>query len=215
MAMDLQTNISTIPLQPSMDRSLGDLKPELTATAPGQLRVIRRNGSVTSYDDGKIAIAMTKAFLAVEGGNAAASTRVRQLVTELTAQITETFKRQWPTGGTIHIESIQDLVELSLMRAGEHKVARAYVLYREERRKARQQQTINKSPTSDEIHITLKDGSQIPLDMARLSRITQEACQGLRDVNAEIILKDVARNLFDGVSIDDVNKALIMSARVL
>ncbi len=46
---------------------------ELAATAPGAIRVIRRNGKVTAFDAAKINIAMTKAFLAVEGGTAAAS----------------------------------------------------------------------------------------------------------------------------------------------
>ena len=49
----------------------------VSATAPGQLRVIKRNGTVVPYDSGKIAVAMTKAFLAVEGGTAAASSRIR------------------------------------------------------------------------------------------------------------------------------------------
>ena len=107
------------------------------ATAPGQLRVIKRNGSVVPYDDDKIQVALTKAFLAVEGGTAAASARVRDVVAKLTAQVTRTYQRRMPTGGTIHIEEIQDLVELALMREGEHKVARDYVLYREERARIR------------------------------------------------------------------------------
>ncbi len=53
-------------------------------------------------------------------------------------QIIQAFKRRLPSGGTIHIEDIQDQVELALMRSGQYKVARAYVLYREEHRKARQ-----------------------------------------------------------------------------
>ena len=44
--------------------------------------------------------------------------------------------RRQPAGGTFHIEDIQDQVELALMRSGEHDVARAYVLYREERAQA-------------------------------------------------------------------------------
>src|SRR5262249_5602513 len=79
------------------------IESDLAVTAPGLLRVIRRNGSVTPYDDSKIAVAMTKAFLAVEGGNAAASTRIRELVTRMTDQISEAFRRRWPSGGTIHI----------------------------------------------------------------------------------------------------------------
>ena len=61
--------------------------PEIRANAPGELRVIRRNGKVTGFDANKIAVAMTKAFLAVEGGNAAASGRVHNLVQELTEQL--------------------------------------------------------------------------------------------------------------------------------
>lgn len=214
--MEIQTPILA-PLSPmSMDRLPGDIKPELAATAPGQLRVIRRNGSVAIYDDSKIAVAMTKAFLAVEGGNAAASTRVRQLVEQLTKQVSEAFKRQWPTGGTIHIEAIQDQVELALMRAGEHKVARAYVLYREERRRARQQQTATKAATTTAtINVKLSDGALILLDIAKLEQNVREICENLSDVNPELILKDTLRNLFDGVPLPEVNKALIMSARVL
>src|SRR5690606_26106337 len=118
----------------------------LTATAPGQLRVIKRNGTVVPFDASKIAIAMTKAFLAVEGGTAAASTRVHETVSNLTQQITATFKRRMPSGGTIHIEEIQDQVELILMRSGEQKIARDYVLYREEHARLRAQ----KQPASQE-----------------------------------------------------------------
>lgn len=212
--MDFQTTTLN-PTSASTERLSDDIKPELAATAPGQVRVIRRNGSVATYDDSKIAIAMTKAFLAVEGGNAAASTRVRQLVTQLTQQISESFKRQLPFGGTIHIEAIQDQVELALMRAGEHKVARAYVLYREERRRARQQQVSQTAVTEGGVRITLSDGTLVPLNTDQLAQAVQEACHGLNEVNSELILKDAMRNLFDGVPATDVGKALIMSARVL
>ncbi len=208
--------IAGAPADAAMERPQS-VKSEIAATAPGLLRVIRRNGAVTIYDGNKIALAMTKAFLAVEGTNAAASNRIRELVGQLSAQITEAFKRQWPGGGTIHIETIQDQVELALMRAGEHKVARAYVLYREERRRARQQETPAEAakPEAAGIQIVLADGSRVALDMDQLTNIVNEACQGLDDVNADFIIKDTARNLFDGVPVADVAKALVMSARVL
>ena len=112
----------------------------IAATAPGQLRVIKRNGTVVPFEGSKISVAITKAFLAVEGGTAAASSRIHETVAKLTDQVTATFQRRMPSGGTIHIEDIQDQVELSLMRAGEHKIARDYVIYREEqaRKRARQ-----------------------------------------------------------------------------
>src|ERR1700677_3155771 len=100
-------------------------------------KVIRRNGSVVPFEPSKIAIAVTKAFLAVNGGQGAASARVRELVEQLTQSVVRALLRSRPNGGTFHIEDIQDQVELALMRGGEHNVARAYVLYREKRTQER------------------------------------------------------------------------------
>ncbi|WGV21498.1 MULTISPECIES: ribonucleoside-diphosphate reductase subunit alpha [unclassified Pseudomonas] len=194
-----------------------DSNQDLAATAPGQLRVIKRNGTVVPYTDDKITVAITKAFLAVEGGTAAASSRIHDTVARLTEQVTATFKRRMPSGGTIHIEEIQDQVELALMRAGEQKVARDYVIYREQRAKERatrvnSESVVEPHPT---IRITLADGSLAPLDMARLNTIISEACEGLAEVDGDLIQRDTLKNLYDGVAIKDVNTALVMTARTL
>jgi ribonucleoside-diphosphate reductase alpha chain len=186
------------------------------ATAPGQLRVIKRNGQVVPYTDDKISVAMTKAFLAVEGGTAAASRRVHETVEKLTAQISATFRRRMPSGGTIHIEEIQDQVELILMRTGQHKVARDYVIYRAERAKLREAKRALAQPIEyPQINITTAQGTLAPLNQGRLEIVVTEACAGLKDVDASAILKEAMRNLYDGVSEDDVNTALVISARTL
>lgn len=189
---------------------------DLSATAPGQLRVIKRNGTVVPYTDDKITVAITKAFLAVEGGNAAASSRIHDTVARLTEQVSATFKRRMPSGGTIHIEEIQDQVELALMRAGEQKVARDYVIYRDSRAKERAgrapEDQVQAHPS---IRITLADGSFAPLDMGRLNTIVTEACEGLAEVNADLIQTETLKNLYDGVALKDVNTALVMTARTL
>ncbi len=189
----------------------------LSATAPGQLRVIKRNGTVVPFDASKIAIAMTKAFLAVEGGKAAASTRVRETVDNLTKQITATFKRRMPSGGTIHIEEIQDQVELILMRAGEQKIARDYVLYREEHARLRAQQKAESAVDSEypPLNVVQADGSRAPLDIARMRTIVSEACAGLAGVEEKAILDEAMRNLYDGVAEKDVNTSLVITARTL
>ncbi|MCV4283725.1 ribonucleoside-diphosphate reductase subunit alpha [Pseudomonas capsici] len=189
---------------------------DLAATAPGQLRVIKRNGTVVAYTDDKITVAITKAFLAVEGGNAAASSRIHDTVARLTEQVTATFKRRMPSGGTIHIEEIQDQVELALMRAGEQKVARDYVIYRDSRAKER----AGRAPESEvqahpSIRITRADGSLTPLDMGRLNTIVTEACEGLAEVDSSLIQTETLKNLYDGVALKDVNTALVMTARTL
>lgn len=188
---------------------------EVSTTAPGHLKVIRRNGTLTPFDANKITIAMTKAFLAVEGDTAAGSSRINETVIKHVAKITEAFARRLPSGGTIPIEDIQDQVELILMRAGEHKVARAYVLYREERRKIREQQNEALANSTPQLHVTLHDGTVTPLDIDRLMHTVNSACVHLTDVSATHIIEDTKRNLFDKIPVDQVSKALIMSARVL
>ncbi|VEB42768.1 ribonucleotide-diphosphate reductase subunit alpha [Chromobacterium violaceum] len=100
-------------------------------------KTIRRNGAVVPFEPVKISIAMTKAFLAVMGNQGATSASIRDKVAQLTEQVVNALMRRKPEGGAIHIEDIQDQVELSLMRFGEHDVARAYVLYREQRSQER------------------------------------------------------------------------------
>ena len=189
------------------------LPPSIAATAPGEIKVIKRNGAVVPYNDDKIAVALTKAFLAVEGGTAAASPRIREMVAELTQQVSATFKRRFPSGGTIHIEDIQDQVELVLMRSGEHKVARDYVLYREERARARAADTVR--PAGDVINVVQDDGSREPLDLERIRKLVGEACVSLNDVEADRIIDEAMSNMYDGISAQDVATALLIAARTL
>lgn len=191
---------------------------EISSVAPGQIRVIKRNGTVVPYDNSKISIAITKAFLAVEGGNAAASSRVHETVAGLTERMSATFKRRMPSGGTIHIEDIQDQVELELMRSGEQKVARSYVLYREDRARARADENTSSEDVVTEtkgIQVSLADGSLVALDQDRVKTIVTEACANLSDVDGGKILDEALRNLYDGVPIKEVGTSLVITARTM
>jgi ribonucleoside-diphosphate reductase alpha chain len=181
-----------------------------------QYKVIRRNGAVVGFEPGKIAVAVTKAFLAVNGGQGAASARVRELVVTMTEGVVSALVRRQPAGGTFHIEDIQDQVELSLMRSGEHEVARAYVLYREQRSKARAQEKAQQKPIIESQLSVLENGQKHPLDMARLTELVQSACDGLgAAVDAGHILQETLKNLYDGVPMDEVRKSSVLSARAL
>ncbi len=189
---------------------------ELRVNAPGAMRVIRRNGKVNPFDPSKISVAITKAFLAVEGSAAAASRRIHEVVEELTDQVVKALFRRLPSGGTIHIEDIQDQVELALMRGEHHKVARAYVLYRAERARLRAEKAARlpqAGALSQGLMVTLSNGNQQPLEALRLRQRVDEACQGLADVDSAWILEETQRNLFDGVPEKDVAPALLMAAR--
>ena len=198
-------------LETRVDNNMG-----IAATAPGEYRVIRRNGKVTSFDGGKIKVAITKAFLAVEGNHAAASNRVHSLVDQIGNEIVSAVTRRMPSGGAMHIEDIQDHVELSLMRAGEHKVARSYVLYREERKKERalslESQTAPEL-SSSALQVTMADGTKKPLDTERLQKILKEACNQISGTDPEALMAETKRALFDGVAEADVSNAATMAAR--
>src|SRR5215475_638320 len=137
-----------------------------------QYKVIRRNGAVVGFEPSKIAIALTKAFLAVNGGQSAASARVRELTAHLTDVVVAALMRRKPEGGAIHIEEIQDQVELALMRGGEHEVARAYVLYREKRAQERAHKKETKSEEPGAINV-VESGVSKPLDLPRLTELVR------------------------------------------
>ncbi len=185
-----------------------------SAASFDQYKVIRRNGSVVSFEPAKISVAMTKAFLAVNGGQGAASARVREMVERLTSDVVGALMRRQPHGGTLHIEDIQDQVELGLMRSGEHDVARSYVLYREERSRSRAQSKVVEP--AHIINVTEIDGSVHPLNMERLSALVLSACENLGDVvRADAVLGLALKDLYDGVPVHEVRKCLVLSARSL
>ena len=189
-----------------------------THSASEQYHVMRRNGDVVDFTPQKIAIAVTKAFLAVRGAQGAASSSVREMVDELTQGVVRALVRSRPGGGTFHIEDIQDQVELGLMRGGHHEVARAYVLYRERRNQERAEQKKAAQATAapaPALHVTDK-GQRVPLNREALLALIEAACKGLNaDIKPDPIVQETLRNLYDGVPIDEVFKAAILAARTL
>jgi ribonucleoside-diphosphate reductase alpha chain len=189
---------------------------ELVARA--DYRIIRRNGAVVAFEPNKISVAMTKAFLAVSGEQATVSARVRDLVEQLTNNVVAALARRQPNGGTFHIEDVQDQVELSLMRSGEHEVAREYVLYRakrlEERRLAREAAGAAQV-AAPQIHV-VDGGARRPLDMDQVVGLINAACSGLeKHVDADAILAETLKNLYDGVPVEELHKSAILAARAL
>ena len=219
--MQHTTSISHSGELPSTAALQDRLHAEIPGLAPAaelrQYEVIRRNGKLTPFDAAKIQVAMTKAFLAVEGRQAASSKRVHETVARLAGQVIDALFRRLPDGGTLHIEDIQDQVELALMRNGHQKIARAYVLYRDEHARQRAESTATDTGADSQpaLHIKQADGSLSPLDRVQLDSVLREACEGLADVSVELLRAECLRNLFDGIPAQDVGTALTMSARVM
>ena len=193
--------------------SLGVSLPEAGAASRGvyaDYKIIRRNGAVVGFEPGKISVAMTKAFLAVNGAQGAASARIREIVAGLTDNVVAALLRRQPQGGTFHIEDIQDQVELALMRSGEHDVARAYVLYREERSKARAQEKVSKKTRSTWSRVASAGRST-----ARGSSAWWRPRARASPTPATAILEATLRDLYDGVPMEEVRKSAVLAARAL
>ena len=183
---------------------------------PGKYRVMRRNGKVTSYDLSKIIVAMTKAFLSVEGSSAAASTRIHNEVDNLANKVDAAIRRRFPEGGVVHIEDIQDQVELAIMRAGYQDVARSYVLYREERSKARNQ---NLDENDEDLPIDktvlLEDGTKEKLNLKKLKQTIAQSCSGISDVSEDAVYDSIDKNIYDGIKKEDLSSSILISVRPL
>lgn len=206
----IQDNLASVPTEISMPIEKSDFPIHPT---PGKLYVMRRDDhSLIPFNPDKIKIAITKAYLATEGDSAAASQHVHEVVAKLTNQIVQMVSRYLHTGGTVRVEEIQDQVELALMRAGLYKVARKYILYREERRLAREKKQA--VPSSSTLQVTLDNGQSAPLDLLALHDMVNQACEAIEGVDAASIVKETQRNIFNGIHLADLRKALIMSARV-
>ncbi|MQQ71457.1 ribonucleoside-diphosphate reductase subunit alpha [Acinetobacter baumannii] len=181
----------------------------ITST-PGQIQVIKRTGDVAAFDAEKISVAIGKAFLAVESQQSADSSRIHDRITQLTEMVLNTFTRRLPSGGTIHIEEIQDQVELALMRTGEHKVARAYVIYRDQRASARKDTNSNHHPT---LQVTDANGQLQPLDLSALQATVNRAAEGLEGIDVQAIIDETVKNLYNGVKESDIATTMMMATR--
>src|SRR5258708_145118 len=117
-----------------------------------------------------------------------------------------------------HNASARALVSVTtqLMEAGHHSIARRYILYREERRKARAlrgDRTTDGTPQA-QLYVSVTDDSREPFDPQRIRRRLIGACRGIEQTCSARDLGDEAiKNLYDGVKPDEIEQAMIFAAR--
>ncbi len=187
------------------------------------MHTIKRDGTLVPFDATKIEKAIYTAFLkdadgVMRPGASEASTSIRDKVTAITALVVANLNRR-SNDGTVHIEDIQDQVELALMRSGEHKVARDYVLYREKQAQQRLQQKQTDQPEGlqeRDFSIRRANGDEIYLTRDMILKNLGSACQRWDwQGNADLVMKSLVKLLFDGISEDEFVQAKIMATRPL
>ncbi|MEQ9406280.1 MAG: ribonucleoside-diphosphate reductase subunit alpha [Fuerstiella sp.] len=179
----------------------------------------KRDGRVAPFDDGLIGRAIANAFRAelnLADGQPLDS-KTDQEIREITEEVSESVAEQAATTGGTDVECVQDMVEILLMKRGHYRVARRYIVYRAEHEKIRSLQAAD-GPEDEEtgrprIHIKLEDGVIIPFDSKRIRRRFELACEGLSDCEPEVLLEEVMKSVFDGISVAEIYRAMILAAR--
>ena len=180
--------------------------------------VRKRDGRIVPFDETRIALAIEAAFKADAGAHldqplpsAAQANVIRIANAVIHAAITRAAK-----GEVLEIELIQDFAESKLMEAGHHSAARRFILYREERRKARAlrgDRTVEGAPQS-QLFVSRPDNSREPFDPQRIRRRLINACRGVeQNCSARDLAEEALKNLYDGVKPDEIEQAMILAAR--
>lgn len=180
--------------------------------------VRKRDGRIVPFDESRIQIAIEGAFKADAGlhPDQALPLPAQNNVLRVANAVINSAIARAVKGDTLEIEFIQDLVETTLMEAGHHSTARRFILYREERRKARAlrgDRTIEGAPQS-QLLISRPDNSREPLDPQRIRRSLIGACRGIEtNCSARDLAEDTLKNLYDGVKLHEIEQAMIFAAR--
>ena len=176
--------------------------------ANGQLKVVKREGNVVDFDSDKIKNAVMKSVRAAKQDFR--EEIVDKIVSDVCQEISERFTDFYP-----NVENIQDLVEKSLMREGLYESAKSYILYRNERKKAREHR---KEQVAEKVHlgklrVKKSDGSFVLFDQSKIRENLSLAVQGSEnEVSIEMIMDEFIKNIYDGISTAEIEKATILSA---
>jgi ribonucleoside-diphosphate reductase alpha chain len=177
-----------------------------------EVMIKKRDGNSVPFDRYRIYKAIDKAFRA-EFAHTKEQPNESELANEL-RKITNDVVQDGLLliqGGYIDVEAIQDLVERKLMHYGHYAVARRYIVYREDRAKARALR--EKNLNAPELIIVKQDGSHAPLSWEEIHQDLIQATLGLDSCSAEPLLEEISHSLYNQITEQEIDQAKILSAR--
>ncbi|MBI1176306.1 ribonucleoside-diphosphate reductase subunit alpha [bacterium] len=183
-----------------------------------EFTIRKRDGRIVPFDETRIQLAIESAFKADTGIHEDQSlpASVQASAICVANAVVESVIGRAVRGQALEIEQVQDVVETRLMEAGHHGIARRYIVYREERRKARAlrgDRTVEGDPQS-RLNVQRPDGTREAFDLQRIRRKLIATCRGLEQTcSARELTEETLRNLYDGVRPEEIERAMIMAAR--
>ena len=187
------------------------------------LSVVRRDGSIAQFKSEKIFNAIKKAFLAQtkirnnkEKDNEQTSS-IHKTIEVLTDKVVAALTRRIADGDMIHIEDIQDQVELALMRDEHHKVARAYVLYREQRAASRYHTKKLKEQIGVKVSsmmVTKRDGTKEPVSLDKITNRVSVLSTGL-SIDPIVVAQKAIPGLYNDITSTEIDNYLAETSAAL
>ena len=187
------------------------------------LNVVRRDGSISSFKSDKISDAIKKAFLAQtkirnnKNKDKEQEGSIHKTVASLTHKVVSALTRRIADGDMVHIEDIQDQVELALMRDEHHKVARAYVLYREQRAASRYHTKKLKEQVgakASSMTVTKRNGEKEAISLDKITNRVSVLSTGL-NIDPIVVVQKAIPGLYNEITSTEIDTYLAETAASL
>lgn len=178
-------------------------------------KIKKRNGEIVEFQAEKITKAVERAFMAVKGS--IDEKRLQRITEHVLKHIMEFFPLEIPT-----VEDVQNIVEKVMMEEGFFDVAKAYILYRYEHIKKREEEKkdVLEKIEKNELSVTKRSGKTETFDLSKLKKsLTKpieehESLKNKREIfDLDALLYLCQKNLFEGIKTSEISQALIMAAR--
>lgn len=172
------------------------------------LRIVKRNGEVVRFDGIRIRNAIRKAVVA--SNKVLSGDHLDALVASIQDEIQGRFLDFFP-----NVENVQDIVEKHLVKSQHYEIAKTYILYRADREKAREharERTVE-SAKLGRLTVTKRDGRIQLLNVKKVHETIQRTAKGLGDdLLFDDIVREVIKNIFDGATTEQLERAMVLAA---
>jgi ribonucleoside-diphosphate reductase alpha chain len=172
-------------------------------------KIKKRNGAVVDFDRVRIEKAMEKAFVATQV--AVVTETLEQITDDLIASLEVRFVERIPG-----VEDVQDLVEKQLAERGYFEVSKAYILYRKEHAQLREKshQEILERIEKRELTVIKRSGDVVEFNISEIEQAISNSCRGFEgQVDIVGIVRDTKFAIYDRISTQEINQAVIMAMR--
>src|SRR3989338_500811 len=166
----------------------------------------KRDGRVVPFESLKIESAIKKAFIAKNiYDEKVVGTLLQKIITEVDNKFGE---ENTPT-----VERIQDIVEECLIENNFPMVAKAYIIYRQERAKIREEKIIL-AIKKGELRFAKSDGKVGLLDPAKIKEELVKIKGELSRVNIDEIISEIIKTVYDGILEDEISQLILNAVKV-